>query len=751
MQFNTKKEIWLECILVALASFLLFQPLWAAARSTEFQARDLSRAAELLRGAWIFYGPETTGGGNLPGGFYYAILAVPLALGLGWQGAFWLMILGISASSVMIWYYFRNRFSRTVAIAATAFLFSSNMYLRALKSFQNPSFVPIFATLSLILILQIFTADPARKGKASGKWLWVCLLMALGIQLHFTMVSLFLAAIFLQFFSKQLKLYALSLKDFTLGVLIYFLTLSPHFIWLLAKRGGVQLGVDPAIAVGSGANSIPLLYQCIVEGLKKHPAKRSLLKFADMFLIADWLIFFGVIGLAWLISRKSFKNFLSVLSVKTWSPELKIAAIATLISFLPAVGAIFLEWHVRFTLVFTINLSFFFGFLFAHVKNFVPKIEIWVLLAAFVAAAAVSAGATWLELREAFSLYPRAILFSVLTVFVIDFIRRKKYFSRKLILYYVSGVLLSYALLLHTGLLSLSISRVEHELTINESISLSNAMNEATGWNYAHARRHLFYVGIDPGHSFAWIDAFRKPAEKISRQADGFLIAMGYKEENGDVLSWLEKQRIEPSFLELIRTGQVQLQAQQMHGRVLLQPYVFRDKFRSEDFLHNVGEPYDPSSFDAFKLTNLETFEVRYNEQPQQIQDYENLVRVQRRQQDSKQWLLQVSLHGISLSQPTEWTTPDWVESLSQPSLEITCAGKTEKLRLAHTIGFRYDGVHWLPNHILLAPILRTWVDPCNGSPISTINFTFESVEISSKGINLSHPGKKLNLKQIPN
>ena len=89
-------EIWLEFILVALAAFLLFQPLWATARFTDFQARDLSRAEALLRGAWIFYGPVTTGGGNLPGGFYYSILALPLAMGLGWQGAFWLMILGIS-------------------------------------------------------------------------------------------------------------------------------------------------------------------------------------------------------------------------------------------------------------------------------------------------------------------------------------------------------------------------------------------------------------------------------------------------------------------------------------------------------------------------------------------------------------------------------------------------------------------------------------------------------------------------------
>ena len=742
MQSKSKAEIWIECALVAMASFLLFQPLWAAARFTDFQARDLSRAQELLRGVWIFYGPETTGGGNLPGGFYYAILALPLALGLGWQGAFWLMILGISISAAMIWHFFRNRFSRTVALASAAFLFSSNMYLRALKSFQNPSFVPVFATLSIILLVQTFTAD--RRSKS--KWLLACLLMALGIQLHFTMIALFLTAIILQIFSKQLRLYALPVKDFLLGVAVYCLTLSPHFIWALAKRAGVHFGAETAVAVGSGSNSIPLLFKYVIKGFQRYPAQRSLLKFAEMFLIPEWLIFFAIIGLSWLISRKKFKMPLSSSSAKIWSPELSIAAIATAISFLPAIGGIALDWNVRYTLVFTINLTFFFGFLFAQTREFLAKTDIWIFATAVVAAIAVSIGESYTELQEAFGLYPHVILFVVIAAFLIDLIRRKRYFSRNLFLFYASGTLLGYALLLHTGLVSLAISRVEHELTINESSLLSSAMNEATGWNYAQARHHLFYVGVDPGHSFAWMEAFRKPAENKTRKADGFIIAMGASAKNGDFVSWLEMQGIESSLLDFVRTGEVKLLEPQMHGRVLLQPYVFRDSFRSEDFLQNIGEPYAPSSFDDLKRPDLETFEFRFNEHPQKIRDFENFVRVQRIQQNPKQWLIQVSLHGLSLSQPTEWTVPDWVESLSQPGLEITCAEKTETLSLAHSIGFRYEGTQWLPNHVLLAPFLRTWTDPCNGAAITGISFMFESAEISGSGKRLFLPGQKFKV-----
>src|SRR4051812_7452942 len=47
-----------------------------------FQARDLDRASLLTHGQFIFFGPEVTGGGNLPGPFYYVLLAIPKLLGI---------------------------------------------------------------------------------------------------------------------------------------------------------------------------------------------------------------------------------------------------------------------------------------------------------------------------------------------------------------------------------------------------------------------------------------------------------------------------------------------------------------------------------------------------------------------------------------------------------------------------------------------------------------------------------------------
>jgi hypothetical protein len=67
---------------------------------TIFQVRDFSRAMELVRGHPIFFGPEGTGGGILPGPLYSLLLAIPLGLGGGWWTVWILMSLCASYANV---------------------------------------------------------------------------------------------------------------------------------------------------------------------------------------------------------------------------------------------------------------------------------------------------------------------------------------------------------------------------------------------------------------------------------------------------------------------------------------------------------------------------------------------------------------------------------------------------------------------------------------------------------------------------
>src|SRR4051794_37846012 len=88
---------------------------WNTILFSVFQSRDLFRAQKLLEGQPIFWGPEMTGGGTLPGPFYYLLLAPSQAISQGWQSAWiWLVILQCVAC-VVGFYAFRAAGLKTAA------------------------------------------------------------------------------------------------------------------------------------------------------------------------------------------------------------------------------------------------------------------------------------------------------------------------------------------------------------------------------------------------------------------------------------------------------------------------------------------------------------------------------------------------------------------------------------------------------------------------------------------------------------
>lgn len=98
----------LESLAVSCAALWIFLNLWDASRLSVFQVRDLDRAMALAAGNSIFFGPETMGGGTLPGGFYYWLLSMPFRFGFDWTGA-WFMMTGLAAASAgVLWAFARS-------------------------------------------------------------------------------------------------------------------------------------------------------------------------------------------------------------------------------------------------------------------------------------------------------------------------------------------------------------------------------------------------------------------------------------------------------------------------------------------------------------------------------------------------------------------------------------------------------------------------------------------------------------------
>src|SRR6185312_10215696 len=108
----------LQFILVCAAAYVYFAAWNDRGEFNIFQERDLARAQQWVAGKPIFFGPELSGGGHLPGPFYYALLYLPLALGWGWQGAQNLMVALTALGAGSFWFFLRRNFGFTAAAFA---------------------------------------------------------------------------------------------------------------------------------------------------------------------------------------------------------------------------------------------------------------------------------------------------------------------------------------------------------------------------------------------------------------------------------------------------------------------------------------------------------------------------------------------------------------------------------------------------------------------------------------------------------
>lgn len=205
-----------------------------------FQERDILRAQELLNGNFIFYGPELTGGGNLPGPFYYFLLSPSLLFGLESVGAWTWMFILLSLGGVLGWYFFRSKYN-----TLTAFLWLI-LYSLALPTilltqvFLNPSFSILFIVLINIYTLKAFGEN--SQVKRNRAFILACFFVGLAIQLHYSSLPYLFSLILLQIFAKKLKIFSVDLKKFYLGLCVFGLTLAPFLIWQFFKKFKIELG-----------------------------------------------------------------------------------------------------------------------------------------------------------------------------------------------------------------------------------------------------------------------------------------------------------------------------------------------------------------------------------------------------------------------------------------------------------------------------------------------------------------------------
>ena len=140
LQSRDRAPYWIAAAAAAVAALRA----WLASPGMlffSFQVRDLERAAEVAAGHWILWGPEMTGGGHLPGGLYYWLLAIPLRLGMGWKGAWVLICLLWVAASAAAGFLLARAYGSLAALLAAAYFF---LPIAVLQNFLNVSATPPF-------------------------------------------------------------------------------------------------------------------------------------------------------------------------------------------------------------------------------------------------------------------------------------------------------------------------------------------------------------------------------------------------------------------------------------------------------------------------------------------------------------------------------------------------------------------------------------------------------------------------------
>src|SRR5665213_1716966 len=142
-----KKYIQLVIPAVLLAGVITWafnlHELRLAIRLITFLTRDLYRAKELGDGHWIFFGPEMTGGGHLPGPFYYFLLA---AVGpvRSFFGPFELLLATMVGAAMSGFFYLRHRISVESGLLFVALFVLSSVLENLMVAFLNLSFVVPF-------------------------------------------------------------------------------------------------------------------------------------------------------------------------------------------------------------------------------------------------------------------------------------------------------------------------------------------------------------------------------------------------------------------------------------------------------------------------------------------------------------------------------------------------------------------------------------------------------------------------------
>lgn len=716
-----------------------------------FQARDLERARSILNGKVLFFGPEMTGGGNLPGSLYYYLLAFGLKIKNTWISAWYLQVIFV-ALGILAGFYLELKDKKDTMLAITGVILISSAPLtyRFLQIFLNVSLLIPFCIVSILLINFAFS-----KKYSSHKNISLYLasfIVGLGLQFHYSIVILMCSIIAMFFLDRKFNLYVFNLKQKLIAILIYILPSIPYYIWSLSHANTNEFSTNSGSAFNALSSLIYLIRFALhseVDGLFLESVRKILFTF-------PFFLFFIVIGK--LYNKVRNKNFNFIFFKAEYTP----LYICMLLSFLPYVDWYLSSQAVRYTMPFYISLNFISLILFVHYLDHKNELKFLNTVQSFYLIAFVLfilfAYPHFILLKFFIPVFVLLIIFSLYYVFNQDKLNRIISIFIFLTVNHTQFITKDFVKMpdYHWALFMPQNYEWKH---------IWNVIQTYTGWDYQQAKNRIYYIGhhLEQDPELFLEEHKFEPVEKTVNfrvPPDGFFISnrMRVKDSNSLIINkiigkdiipklWIIKQNIQSDVYEAIVDKKIFV-GKNLSELILIAPFWIRDASTLPDQIHNIGMGYYlngdelilqkiSKNIGSIRLSeNLLLFKA--NECPSHKEYCSNGVLVKYDPIDESGTSFKITMIGNTISQTSPWINPDWTQAWIKPSIEVECNEKNYNFQIVKSVGFLREGSHVLTSPLLqanngfVAPIIKTINIPCPPTKIKSISIKREASRVES-------------------
>jgi hypothetical protein len=630
-----------------------------------YQGRDLNRAFDLyFNHRFIWYGPEMTGGGNLPGPFYYILLGLPLLISDSLVAVVGFSYILAAGAAVAMW-NFVSKFSKPGAFLTYFFFLSSPQVLNALRVSWNPSFVFLF------LIVGIFALNKPQK----DSWLAAgAAILGVALQVHF-LAFVFLAAAVLALMLERSIDIEERLRKCSIIILSALMTALPFFIINSLKKGQIKTAsgfntgaftfVERFLGDLLAPQSISTFYIFNSSEIFFFPAL-----FVCLFLIRKIFKVNKFLGIAFLISLLLFPAVLQAPGVSRYLIPL-IMTCALLVGLLTPQQFRDKGWiyHTFFLVAVILGIA----------RNifYFPDVSL------------NFSASEWMKL---------AAMAGLGFAFVLMFTQGA---VEKLAFVFLLVATIGYAgyIKLVRALPQNDKSAYAGHLQVNKATQLLSAVINTSGWSYNDFAERTFFQGgsVEGDLSYFYKQLYRKKKNLPEPAFDGLLIRT----------SLITRTEVPVEIEQALKSGEIRCTERSEIDKYELCFYNFKDESQKRR-LNNIGYDYRYSQPALFNIKSATGTEVMGPHEAvfywNLCQNFEPACSVYFRIK-IESTALRVEVLGDPLSSPVPWVNSAWSASLRKTAVKVTCGKDSVSYKVAENLGFNADKSSFLAPYDVFFPL----------------------------------------------